>query len=111
MELFAAIGSFVGIAMGAWGAYRLFTADQPKSDWILELFNLVGDKPSYGVIAPDTYHPAQEREAGHKRAKEVQHSMDQFARRARSGIGWVFAGFVVQGLTLLLSIISDVGGF
>lgn len=62
--------------MGAWGAYRLFSAEQPKSDWIVELFSIVGERPSYAAIAPDGYSPEQERKAGRERAEQIQESVD-----------------------------------
>lgn len=102
MDEWLSLASLVGMATGAWGAYRLYTADRPTAEWVSDLFATVAERPTKGVVAPDGYDPTAERESAMERARQVERSMQRFSVQAKSGIGWVLTGFVIQAMAQAL---------
>ena len=86
----------IGLGASTYGAVLIYRADHPRNDWIIEAIQTAASKPSYGVIAPNGWHPEQDRSAASGRAEEVRSKTNQFALVSKRGMGWIFAGFIIQ---------------
>lgn len=86
----------MGLGASTCGAVLIYRADYPRNDWIIEAIQTAASKPSYGVIAPNGWHPEQDRHTASVRANEVRNKTNQFAIVSKRGMGWIFAGFIVQ---------------
>ena len=88
----------VGLGASTYGAVLIYRADYPRNDWIVEAIATAAAKPSYGVIAPDDWHPEQDRQKARERSDEVRIKTNEYALVSKRGMGWIFAGFLVQVL-------------
>ena len=86
----------LGLGASTYGAVLIYRADYPRNDWIIEAIATAAAKPSYGVIAPDGWHPEQDRQKARERSEEVRNKTNEYALVSKRGMGWIFAGFLVQ---------------
>lgn len=85
-----------GLGASTYGAVLIYRADYPRNDWIIEAIATATAKPNYGVIAPDGWHPEQDRQKALERAEEVRVQTSKYALISKKGMAWIFAGFLIQ---------------
>jgi hypothetical protein len=85
-----------GLAASTYGAVLIYRADYPRNDWIIEAIETAAAKPSYGVIAPNGWQPEQDKHYADTRAEEVRSKTTEYALVSKRGMGWIFAGFLIQ---------------
>ena len=86
----------IGLGASTFGALLIYRADYPRNDWIIEAIATAEAKPSYATIAPDGWHPGQDRQRARERAEEVRSKTNEYALVSKKGMGWIFVGFAVQ---------------
>lgn len=86
----------VGLVISILGAVKIYSADSPRSDWILESAYDIAERPSYAVIASNGYSPQAEKYEGRGRANELRLQIDEFNKRNKDGMRLIFSGFIIQ---------------
>ena len=86
----------VGLIISILGAIKIYKADTPRNEWILESAYQVASKPSYGVIAPNGYSPQAEISQSTNKAKELGEQITKFNEQNKKEMLLIFCGFGIQ---------------
>ena len=86
----------IGLFISIYGAIKIYRADKPRNDWILENALELADVPRYGVIAHNGYNRGAEKELNLKRVREIKEQMDKHDSINRLGMKYIFIGFIIQ---------------
>jgi len=86
----------IGLGISIWGAVKIYRADSPRNDWILDAVYLLSNVPTYGIIAPNNYSPQDEKEEKLKKIKGLKKEINDFNRKNKSGMKLIFIGFIIQ---------------
>ena len=86
----------IGLGISILGAVRIYRADSPRNNWILDAAYTISSVPSYGIIAPDTYNPEHEKSEKLKKVNELKNQIESFNAKNKSGMKLIFIGFSIQ---------------
>jgi hypothetical protein len=94
----------IGLALSAVGAFIIYKADFPRNAWLLNVATVAASRPSYGVIAPNTWSPQAERTDNLAGVEQMRQETERYATSSRIGMAWILSGFLTQvaGNTVLI---------
>ena len=86
----------LGLLISILGAVKIYRADSPRNDWILDAAYAIAERPTYGVIAPSGYSPKAEKHEARSKAKELADNISKYNKTNKNGMGLIFIGFIIQ---------------
>jgi len=87
-----------GLTLSIAGAVKIYRADSPRSDWILESAYAIAERPThtYARIAPAGGIHDTEMELAYNRARDLSEQIEKYNRNNKDGMKLIFRGFIIQ---------------
>ena len=86
----------IGLIVSITGAVKIYRADSPRNDWILQTTMELANKPRYAVFAPNDYNPQSEKQEALENANKLIAEIDKFNNINKKGMKLIFLGFIIQ---------------